>query len=163
MPRCRSLIKMHSIYVKNGKMSFSAAHFVMGTEYCESLHGHNYDVEIEISGNLDDFGMVIDFREVKKKVRSLCKTLDHRVLLPGNSESIDVQEKGESVEVFVMGKRYCFPIEDCVILPFTATTAEFLAEYLAKNLVFPEEMKVKVCVSESVGSKGCFEIPSEVQ
>jgi 6-pyruvoyltetrahydropterin/6-carboxytetrahydropterin synthase len=149
---------MHSIYVKDGKMSFSAAHFVMGTEYCESLHGHNYDVEIEIFGNLDDLGMVIDFREVKKKVRSLCRTLDHRVLLPGNSDTIEVKEKNESIEVLVQGKRYCFPIEDCVILPFSATTAEYLAEYLAKKLVLPENLKVKVCVSESVGSKACFEI-----
>lgn len=148
---------MHSIYVKDGKMSFSAAHFVMGAEYCENLHGHNYEVDIEIFGNLDKLGMVLDFREVKKKVRSLCKTLDHRVLLPRDSNEIEVKQKNESIEVFVRGKRYCFPVEDCVVLPFIATTAELLAEYIVDKLEFPEGIKVKVCVSESVGSKGCFE------
>jgi 6-pyruvoyltetrahydropterin/6-carboxytetrahydropterin synthase len=148
---------MHSIYVKDGKMTFSAAHFVMGAEYCESLHGHNYEVDIEIFGELNELGMVLDFRDVKKKVRSLCKTLDHRVLLPGESEVIDVKEKNDSLEVFVRGKRYCFPIEDCVVLPFIATTAELLAEYIALKLEFPDGIKVKVCVSESSGSKGCFE------
>jgi len=143
-------------------MSFSAAHFVMGSEYCESLHGHNYFVTVEIFGELNDLGMLVDFRDVKKKVRSLCKTLDHRVLLPGESDIIEVSEKGESIEVFVQGKRYCFPIEDCVVLPFIATTAELLAEYVARNLSFPEGVRVKICVSESIGSNGCFEVDSEV-
>ncbi len=153
---------MHSIQVKDEKMSFSAAHFVMGSEYCESLHGHNYFVTVEIFGELNDLGMLVDFRDVKKKVRSLCKTLDHRVLLPGESDIIEVSEKGESIEVFVQGKRYCFPIEDCVVLPFIATTAELLAEYVARNLSFPEGVRVKICVSESIGSNGCFEVDSEV-
>ncbi len=148
---------MHSIHVKDERMSFSAAHFVMGSEYCESLHGHNYAVEIEIFGELNELGMLVDFRDVKKQARSLCKTLDHRVLLPAKSDIISVEEKGESIEVYVKGKRYCFPIEDCIILPFIATTAELLAKYLAEHLKFPEGCRAKVCVSESVGSKGCYE------
>ncbi len=148
---------MHSIRVSSQKMNFSAAHFVLGSEYCESLHGHNYTTELEIQGSLDENGMVFDFRDVKKQLIRICQILDHKVLLPGNSSRVQVTEKGDSLEVIVSGKRYVFPQEDCVVLPFTATTAELLAEYIAGQLKFSEPVKLKVCVGENIGTSGCFE------
>ncbi|MGY5854274.1 MAG: 6-carboxytetrahydropterin synthase [Candidatus Thorarchaeota archaeon] len=148
---------MHSIHVNDQRMSFSAAHFVVSEHSYEPLHGHNYSLDVYITGEIDSFGMVVDFRDVKKQVINLCKSLDHKVLLPGNSEIVQVTEKEQSIEVIAGGKRYLFPIEDCVILPFIATTAELLAEHIAIQLEFLEGCRVKVCVSENVGSRGCFE------
>ena len=148
---------MHSIRVNDQRLHFSSAHFVMGSDYCETLHGHNYFVEITVSGNLDTLGMVIDFRTIKKRAIGICERLDHKTLLPGESEVIEIQESEYSNEVNVGGKRYVFPKEDCVILPAKATTAELLAEYIAAELDLPKEYRVKVCVSESLGSMGCFE------
>jgi len=48
---------------------FSAAHFLR--EYqgkCEKLHGHTFQVEVEIAvTELDKTGLGIDFVEIKKK------------------------------------------------------------------------------------------------
>ena len=147
---------MHSIKVSHPKMGFSSAHFVISEGECEALHGHNYTVELHIQGELDELGMVMDFRQVKKTASKICKTLDHKVLLPGLSSSISVLEEDESLKVQVEGKRYVFPGEDCVVLPIASTTAELLASYIRNQLELPPAIKVKVCVSESSGSVACY-------
>ena len=50
---------------------------------CKNLHGHNGVLEIDIESNtLDQRGMVIDFTEVKNRVKSwIDHHLDHKMLL----------------------------------------------------------------------------------
>jgi 6-pyruvoyltetrahydropterin/6-carboxytetrahydropterin synthase len=147
---------MHSIRVNDQRLHFSSAHFIIGADYCETLHGHNYFVDITVSGPLDSEGMVMDFRDIKKKAIQICERLDHRTLLPSKSKSIKVADSDLSYEVTVSGKRYVFPKEDCFVLPIDATTAERLAEYIASQMSLPQRCNIKVCVSESIGSMGCF-------
>lgn len=149
--------EMHSIRVNDQRLHFSSAHFVMGSDYCETLHGHNYFVDITISGPLDSDGMVMDFRDIKKQTLRICERLDHKTLLPNKSKLINVDQSEFSYEVTVSGKRYVFPKEDCFVLPLEATTAECLAEYIASQIEVADHCQVKVCVSESIGSMGCYE------
>jgi 6-pyruvoyltetrahydropterin/6-carboxytetrahydropterin synthase len=137
-------------------MHFSASHFLKSEDEVENLHGHNYMLTVKLTGPLNDDGMVYDFREVKSKALKICKTLDHKVLLPGKSETIKVTESEEFIEVLVGAKRYVFPAEDCVIIPTRATSTELLAQHILELLDFPKEFAVKVCVSESEGKIGCY-------
>jgi 6-pyruvoyltetrahydropterin/6-carboxytetrahydropterin synthase len=61
---------------------FSAAHSLAGYEGpCARLHGHNYRVLIHVAGaKLDQSGMLLDFREVKRICDSVIKELDHQHL-----------------------------------------------------------------------------------
>jgi 6-pyruvoyltetrahydropterin/6-carboxytetrahydropterin synthase len=61
---------------------FSAAHQLKAFRgACESLHGHNWKVEVYVTSDvLDDSGVVIDFRILKKHVRNIMETLDHKFL-----------------------------------------------------------------------------------
>ena len=147
---------MHSIRVKDQRMHFSASHFVKSEGKFENLHGHNYSIKLKLTGPMNDEGMVYDFRDVKSKALAICRTLDHKVLLPGESKSINIMKSEEFIEVNVGEKRYVFPDGDCVILPTKATTAELLAQYIHENLDFPEDFNIRVCVSESAGSTGCY-------
>ncbi|NWF57448.1 MAG: 6-carboxytetrahydropterin synthase QueD [Syntrophaceae bacterium] len=64
------------------KADFSAAHNLreVGGK-CESLHGHNFAVEVAVeSESLDEGGMVIDFRLLKATTKEVLDTLDHRYL-----------------------------------------------------------------------------------
>ena len=137
-------------------MHFSASHFVKSEEDVENLHGHNYSLEVKLTGPLNEDGMVYDFRNMKAMAIKICKTLDHKVLLPQDSKTIKVSKSDEFIEVHVGEKRYVFPEEDCVVIPTKATTAELLAKYIHDHLDFPKDFKVKVCVSESAGSTGCY-------
>jgi 6-pyruvoyltetrahydropterin/6-carboxytetrahydropterin synthase len=51
---------------------------------CASIHGHSWDVRIEIAGLVDDRGFLagLDFGDVKSSLRAfLNENFDHRVLL----------------------------------------------------------------------------------
>ncbi len=138
-------------------MHFSASHFLRFCGDCERLHGHNYTLEVFITGPLNEDGMIVDFNEVKEKAVNICKSLDHKVMLPGESSAIEVKKEDGFIEVNVGTKHYVFPEEDCVIIPTKATTAELLSKYLHNQLKFPSGFRVRVCVSESAGSTACFE------
>ena len=61
---------------------FAASHFL--TKYhgkCEDLHGHNYKVVVTIEDELQEDGMVLDFKIVKKVVKEkVISKLDHKHL-----------------------------------------------------------------------------------
>jgi 6-pyruvoyltetrahydropterin/6-carboxytetrahydropterin synthase len=61
---------------------FAAAHQLkMVAKKCENLHGHNWKIEICVTGeNLNDAGVLIDFGELKQHVSIIMAKLDHKFL-----------------------------------------------------------------------------------
>jgi len=61
---------------------FAAAHRLRNfSGNCEKLHGHNWKVEVILSGDkLNEAGLLIDFREVKEATDRILKELDHSFL-----------------------------------------------------------------------------------
>ena len=48
---------------------------------CSRMHGHNWKVELEVvASSLDNIGMGIDFKEIKKCTRQVTAELDHRYI-----------------------------------------------------------------------------------
>ena len=70
---------MYSLKVEG---SFSSAHNLRGYKgKCEDLHGHNWLVEIVIqSSQLDNIGMVLDFKYLKKRLNACLEKMDHKYL-----------------------------------------------------------------------------------
>ncbi|QDP27137.2 MULTISPECIES: 6-carboxytetrahydropterin synthase QueD [Bradyrhizobium] len=67
---------------------FEAAHHlpkVPDGHKCKNMHGHNYRIEVVLSGKLDERGFVADFAEMDADVFPLIRQVDHRVLndVPG--------------------------------------------------------------------------------
>lgn len=58
---------------------FSAAHHLENYQgSCEAHHGHNWEIEVFVSGSeLDDTGLLIDFRELKGRTAEVIGGLDH--------------------------------------------------------------------------------------
>ena len=58
--------------------TFSAAHYLKNYHgKCERLHGHNYRVRVTVSGKeLEEGGMVLDFKILKRKLREILKRED---------------------------------------------------------------------------------------
>jgi len=61
---------------------FSAAHRLRNYKgKCENLHGHNWKIEVIVEGeNLDKIGLLIDFGILRKKLKEVLITLDHKNL-----------------------------------------------------------------------------------
>jgi len=64
------------------EMTFSAAHRLRtGNKKCERLHGHNWKVQLFLSGNkLNKDGVLLDFKEIKEKLEKIVIPLDHTYL-----------------------------------------------------------------------------------
>jgi 6-pyruvoyltetrahydropterin/6-carboxytetrahydropterin synthase len=125
------------VSVNKDYLVFASAHFITFAGHrCEGLHGHNYRVTVTIEGRLNEEAwFVFDFVELKRIMRKLCDEIDHLVLLPLQSDRVQVTEEGETVLVAVDGRpRYVFPRRDCALLPIPNTTVEMLAEMLIDRL-----------------------------
>ena len=61
---------------------FAAAHQLRDFKGpCENLHGHNWKIEVYISGEkLGPDGLLIDFQLVKKETKKALDALDHKFL-----------------------------------------------------------------------------------
>ena len=44
---------------------------------CKNLHGHSYKLSVEITGDTDKNGMVMDYFDLKKVVQPIVEELDH--------------------------------------------------------------------------------------
>ena len=126
-----------SVRVTKDTLVFSAAHFItFNRNVCERIHGHNWRVEAEIEGLLDENHYVFDFIALRNGLQSLVQELDHRVLLPDRHPMIQVEVSRDEQEVTARfeNRRWVFPREDCCVLPVENTTAELIARWIGRSL-----------------------------
>lgn len=68
------------------KFSFDAAHFLPNYEgLCHNLHGHNWNVEVEVTGPKQEIGsskgMILDFKDLDKLVDTVLSLhFDHQLV-----------------------------------------------------------------------------------
>jgi len=108
---------------------FDSSHF-LALPYeskCLRIHGHTYNVDIEIWGELNENGMIFDFNHLS----NLVKLLDHRILV---SENWVVGRNGETIIIEQNGKRLELPENEAVVLDKPNVTAEYIAEWFAERI-----------------------------
>ncbi|ASJ04811.1 6-pyruvoyl trahydropterin synthase family protein [Thermococcus barossii] len=108
---------------------FDSSHFLVlpYESKCLRIHGHTYNVDVEIWGELNENGMIFDFNHLSK----LIKLLDHRILV---SESWVVKRGEDVVIIEKNGKRLELPVDEAVILDKPNVTAEYIAEWFAERI-----------------------------
>ncbi len=81
---------------------FSSAHQLKGYRgRCEAVHGHNWKVEAEVEGEvIDDIGLLMDFKLLKKILKDVIDRLDH-VLLNDLEEFRNVNPSSELIAKYV--------------------------------------------------------------
>lgn len=112
---------------------FSSAHIIPEYDKCGRLHGHTYAIHAKIYGEVEENGIIVDFRFVKDVLKRIVDELDHKVLIPAKSHMVRID--GRNVKLSNGKKDYVFPIEDCAILPLKSSSAENLANYVMDKLI----------------------------
>ena len=113
------------------KKKFSAAHTLMIGGKSETLHGHNFTVEVTLSSErLDDEGLVVDFRVLKGWTDEILEKLDHTFL---NELS------------FFKG-----------INPTSENIARFIYEKISEKIIEQSYRLQKVAVGESESAKAVY-------
>jgi 6-pyruvoyl-tetrahydropterin synthase len=117
-------------------------------------------------------GYVVDFGDIKKVTRAICKQLNEHFLCPTLSDVLDIivstETEGSPSTVTIScqdGSVFVFPKSDCAMLPIVHATAEELAIYLwsrileglhAGYLVQRGIHTMEVVVTEAVGQQAVF-------
>ncbi|MBP3721844.1 MAG: 6-carboxytetrahydropterin synthase QueD [Selenomonadaceae bacterium] len=70
------------MYLIKVEEAFEAAHNLRGYDgKCANLHGHNWIIEVEVAGEkLNELGILVDFKDVKRELKKLLDEYDHRYL-----------------------------------------------------------------------------------
>lgn len=85
---------------------------------CVNLHGHSYKMLLEIDGELDANGMLIDYYDLKKIVNPIIDELDHAFMVNKNDEEVlnfltklnskkvvvDFHSTAENISVYLLEK-----------------------------------------------------------
>lgn len=84
---------------------FAAAHQLRKFRgKCEKLHGHNWRIEVSLTGEkLNDAGLLIDFKEIKEATDRILEELDHSFLneLP---QFKDQNPSSENIAAYIFEK-----------------------------------------------------------
>ena len=150
-----------TLHLHKQNFKFSSAHFlIFDQNSAEKLHGHNYQVKVNIgvpSGNAHmlEKGYFVDFTIFKTVIKAKLDQWDEMVLLPQLHEDMKFTEKGASMEVRFRDRFYVFPKNEVVLLPVTNTSVEQLSRLLAvnlkKDLSVYGVLKLQVSVEETKG------------
>lgn len=120
------------MFVSKADFRFNCAHFIAFKGFRERLHGHNYLLSIKITGTdtIGDDGYVIDFGDIKKATRKLCKQMNEYFLCPMKSDVLTITEVDQQVcLVCEDGSNFSFPRKDVMMLPIMHSSAEELSHY----------------------------------
>lgn len=121
------------------KEEFEAAHRIEGYPgKCSRLHGHSWTVEAVVVGKkLDELGMLVDFKLVRKELKDILDRMDHQYL--------------NEMQPFLDG---CNPTAE--------NMAKYIYEQLAQNDIFREGIGLQsICVWESPHSCVSYEPDEE--
>jgi len=103
---------------------------------CKNLHGHSYKMIVEVEGDLDENGMVLDFYDLKQIVAPAIEKLDHAYLVYKEDKEL-IDSLKELKSKFVVTDFY--------------STAENICNYFLKEIAIAglpknvKKIKVRVC------------------
>ena len=146
------MAEKYKVKVEKDSFIFSAGHFITyDGDHCERLHGHNYRASVEVTGPLDENQYVFDFIALRDIFASIIASLDHRMLLPGQSDKIKLHSELNNWRVTYKDRYWSFPQDECIVLPISNTTTELLArclgvqllqEFANRGMTQPEKMTI---------------------
>jgi 6-pyruvoyltetrahydropterin/6-carboxytetrahydropterin synthase len=140
-----------SIEIFGEWLTFSAAHFTLfsPTER-EPLHGHNYDVSASVATKVQSDGIAFNYEIYRDKIVALCQEINIRLLLPGQSPFLRIEEKGKFYHAHFNGEEMPFLKSDTVILPVKNISLEELARWFLTRLLEDKKSIKTYAISELV-------------
>ena len=153
--------KLGRIEIAKQALNFSAAHFtIFSATEREDLHGHNWQVECELTSTIVANGLIFDYSIIKQVVKELCDELDEKMLLPETSPYLTIVREDDYLFAEYSDERIPFLYRDVVTLPIANASVEELSHYfLDRILNHPDIVKedirdMTIKISSSPGQNG---------
>ena len=151
-----------TLHLAKQNFKFSSAHFLIFDENsAEMLHGHNYQVKVDIfcaPGTVaEDKGYFVDFDVLKKIIKDQCDIWDEHILFPEKHPDMKYQisQSGKNYDIHFRDRFYSFPIQETIWLPVINVSVEnlslFFAKCISKKMKDFGVQKIRVSVEETRG------------
>lgn len=149
------------IHVRKESIKFASAHMTVfpdGTK--ESLHGHNYQVELTVELKDISFKKMVPFSDYKEKLKKLVEAWDEKVLIATENPFYEeLRRDKKEVEFTLCKRRYVLPSPEVELLPLDNISSETLSAHLLSLFISSfgsKELKkaasfLKIRVEESPG------------
>lgn len=119
----------YQLHIRKDALKFSAAHMTVFPDgKKEPLHGHNYQVSLNVDLSDASFEKMVSFSVFKDVLKPLCDAWDEKILVQGRSPLLRGASLGKEYEFTLCNKRYVFPADEVVILDIENISTELLAE-----------------------------------
>jgi len=124
-----------SIEIEKSYLHFSAAHFtIFSATNRERLHGHNWRLAVEITGEVGDEGLCFDYAIYKKILKDLCAKYDEYTLIAEQSPYLIITEDDSFYYVKHDGIIQPLLKTDTILMPIKNVTIEALSQYFLTEL-----------------------------
>jgi len=110
--------------------SFDYAHFLPGNERCFPLHGHTSTAELELKGEPDKSGMIMDFSDAKALLNDALSEVDHKLV----ASRVHCVSEGEMLVVEYKKFLFRLPAKHTFLLEGEGTS-ENIARRLAESMM----------------------------
>ena len=156
--------RLTTIKLAKEYMKFSAAHFtIFSATQRERLHGHNFQVEAEVTTPVASDGICFSYQILKDIIKELCDNIDEYILIPQHSPHLSIEENDRFYDIHFNDE--CFPLlkSDTILLPIANSTVEAYSDYLLNQFLDSPTLapyslhRVKIGVSSAPGQWGYTE------
>lgn len=128
-------VRQTTIEISKDYLHFNAAHFtIFSATEREDLHGHTFYVKALIDCQVNEAGLAFDYNVIKNGLKSLCDSVDEKVLLPGRSPYLALGEENGYVMAAFDDEKMLFLPRDALTLPVANVTVEELAPWFLERL-----------------------------
>lgn len=114
---------------------------------CQQIHGHNWQVELTLTGPVDNHGLLagLNFSTIKPEFREyLDRTYDHRILLNESDPWAGKLYFDRSSELVTLPGLQKLPVD-----PTTENFARIIGEAVINRFHLPEISRIQVHVQET--------------
>jgi 6-pyruvoyltetrahydropterin/6-carboxytetrahydropterin synthase len=122
-----------TIHIRKDNLKFSAAHMTVFPDGGkERLHGHNYQIRLEVElAESPTLARMLSYETFKQALRTVCADWDEKVLIAGDNPWLEWLPGADGECAFrLCGKRYVLPADEVAVLAADNITAEHLARLL---------------------------------
>ncbi|MFT4636616.1 MAG: 6-pyruvoyltetrahydropterin/6-carboxytetrahydropterin synthase [Arenicella sp.] len=131
---------LSSIEIEKSYLHFSAAHFtIFSATSRERLHGHNWRIAVEITGEMGDNGLCFDYAIYKKILKELCAQYDEYTLIADRSPYLKISEDSDFYHIEHNGITQPLLKTDTILMPVQNITIEALSNYFLQQMIKDQE------------------------
>lgn len=144
-------------------MLFACARILVYKDNCARMHGHNFQVAVELEGTVNPDCFVVDLSELEPLLRQMCATLNNYLLVPAQNRLLRIEQMGSEITIQFKERKYTLPRQDVLLLELPNCNIEMLAYYLCNQLDgklaemgYANLTSIAVEVAETPGQSGLY-------